>query len=67
MKPGKGGLIPYYMDDVDGVCPTYFNDVRKVGDVWTDKADDPFRINSGLEEKDKIPEKYVYQTIEGSR
>ncbi|CAF3640669.1 unnamed protein product [Fusarium graminearum] len=59
MKPGKGGLIPYYMDDVDGVCPTYFNDVRKVGDVWTDKADDPFRINSGLEEKDKIPEIYL--------
>ncbi|RGP60971.1 hypothetical protein FSPOR_10284 [Fusarium sporotrichioides] len=55
MKPGKGGIIPYYMDDEDGVCPTYFNDVRKVGDVWTDKADDPFKINSGLEEKDQIP------------
>ncbi|KAG8667982.1 hypothetical protein FPOAC1_012824 [Fusarium poae] len=65
MKPGKGGLIPYYMKDVDGVCPTYFNDVRKVGDVWAEKTDDPFKINSGLEEKDKIPEKYLKEDPSG--
>ncbi|RGP80534.1 hypothetical protein FLONG3_1368 [Fusarium longipes] len=55
IQPGKGGLIPYYLDDEDNVCPSYFNDVRGVGNVWTEKANDPFEINCGLPEKDRIP------------
>ncbi|KAF4448614.1 hypothetical protein F53441_7989 [Fusarium austroafricanum] len=56
LKPGKGGLIPYYIDDEENVCPTYFNDVSSVGNVWTADADDPFKINSGLPDGAKIPE-----------
>ncbi|EXK37021.1 hypothetical protein FOXG_09099 [Fusarium oxysporum f. sp. lycopersici 4287] len=55
LKPGKGGLIPYYIGDEDNVCPTYFNDVSSVGNVWTAEADDPFKINEGLPDKAKIP------------
>ncbi|KAJ4015383.1 hypothetical protein NW766_005723 [Fusarium irregulare] len=56
IKPGREGLIPYYMKDDDNVCPSYFNDVCGVGNVWTEKADDPFKINCGLPEKERIPE-----------
>ncbi|KAJ3536054.1 hypothetical protein NM208_g6884 [Fusarium decemcellulare] len=48
-------LIPYYLKDVKGTCPSYFNDVSKVGNVWTDKADDPYEINIGLPANGKIP------------
>lgn len=60
LKPGKGGLIPYYIGDEDNVCPTYFNDVSSVGNVWTAEADDPFKINEGLPDKAKIPVQYAY-------
>ncbi|KAJ4135117.1 hypothetical protein NW768_004734 [Fusarium equiseti] len=56
IEPGKGGLIPYYLGDEKGVCPSYFNDVSAVGDVWTAGANDPFNINSGLPEEARIPE-----------
>uniref|UniRef100_A0A0D2XYM7 Amine oxidase domain-containing protein n=1 Tax=Fusarium oxysporum (strain Fo5176) TaxID=660025 RepID=A0A0D2XYM7_FUSOF len=61
LKPGKGGLIPYYIGDEDNVCPTYFNDVSSVGNVWTAEADDPFKINEGLPDKAKIP---VHEALE---
>ncbi|KAF4948055.1 hypothetical protein FGADI_9920 [Fusarium gaditjirri] len=55
LKPGKGGLIPYYLEDENGVCPSYFNDVSTTGNAWAAGADDPFKINSGLPEEAKIP------------
>ncbi|KAF4966372.1 hypothetical protein FSARC_5942 [Fusarium sarcochroum] len=55
LEPGKGGLIPYYLEDNHNVCPSYFNDVPSVGNVWTTGANDPFKINSGLPEEAKIP------------
>ncbi|KAF4336526.1 amino-acid oxidase [Fusarium beomiforme] len=55
LEPGKGGLIPYYLEDVNNVCPSYFNDVARVGNVWTEGANDPFKINGGLPEESRIP------------
>ncbi|KAF5579664.1 amino-acid oxidase [Fusarium pseudocircinatum] len=55
IEPGKGGLIPYYLTDVHGVCPSYFNDVSTIGNAWATGADDPFKINSGLPKEAKIP------------
>ncbi|KAF9781077.1 hypothetical protein IL306_014118 [Fusarium sp. DS 682] len=55
LEPGKGGLIPYYIDDEENRCPSYFNDVARVGNVWTEDANDPFRINGGLPDESKIP------------
>ncbi|KAF7545287.1 hypothetical protein G7Z17_g9284 [Cylindrodendrum hubeiense] len=58
LKKGKGGLIPYYFPpDDDKVCPSYFNDISRVGNVWPEVEEDkpkvegvgdPFNINSGL-------------------
>ncbi|OBS26167.1 hypothetical protein FPOA_00109 [Fusarium poae] len=50
------GLIPYYINDEDSVCPSRFNDVNHVGNVWTQGANDPFDINSTLPPKGKIPQ-----------
>ncbi|KAJ4307701.1 hypothetical protein N0V84_012548 [Fusarium piperis] len=61
LHQGKGGIIPYYLDDEDGVCPSYFNDVRHVGNAWDKGIADPFRINSGLPKGAKIPEEFLAQ------
>ncbi|KAL2671599.1 hypothetical protein Neosp_014189 [[Neocosmospora] mangrovei] len=61
LHQGKGGIIPYYLDDIDGVCPSYFNDVRQVGNAWNKGLKDPFRINSGLPEGGKIPDEFLEQ------
>ncbi|KAF5013138.1 hypothetical protein FDECE_858 [Fusarium decemcellulare] len=55
MDPKEPHLIPYYLKDIEGKCPSYFNDVHKVGNVWTDTADDPYEINIGLPANGKIP------------
>ncbi|KAI0121136.1 hypothetical protein BJ170DRAFT_688221 [Xylariales sp. AK1849] len=55
LRKEKGGLIPYYLADSDNVCPSYFNDVPKVGNVWTPDASDPYHINKGLPEEGRIP------------
>lgn len=57
----KPGLIPYYIKDIDGTCPSFFNDVRKVGNVWIEGADDPYQINLTLPDHGKIPQKCVIQ------
>ena len=54
LKPGRGGRIPYYFDDDKGVCPSYFNNVRKIGTVYP--TADPFQLNSGLPKDDRIPD-----------
>ncbi|KAJ0278198.1 hypothetical protein CBS470a_009876 [Colletotrichum nupharicola] len=48
-------LIPYYLDDKDGVCPSYFNNIKKTGKVW-DGTIDPFDLNRGIPEDKKIPD-----------
>lgn len=45
-------LIPYYFKDEDNVCPSYYNDIRKVGTV--EKENDPYELNIGLPDDDKI-------------
>lgn len=50
-------LIPYYLEDDNNVCPTYFNDVKKVGTPWNDQTVDPFRLNNGIAQDNQIPEK----------
>jgi hypothetical protein len=58
-------LIPYYYNDDNNVCPSYFNDVHKVGKVWRDSDDpkdtgeyddDPYKLNAGLPDGGKINE-----------
>ncbi|RMJ16427.1 hypothetical protein CDV36_003861 [Fusarium kuroshium] len=75
----KGGIIPYYLEDELGVCPSYFNDVRCIGNAWEEckvegkdeskdkgkSKKDPFRINSGLPENGKIPEEFLSQDPAG--
>ncbi|KAJ4246033.1 hypothetical protein NW762_013778 [Fusarium torreyae] len=60
LDKGRGGLIPYYLDDELDKCPSYFNDVRHFGNPW-DKpnVDDPFKINSGLPDNGKIDPKFL--------
>lgn len=57
-QTSKPGLIPYYLKDK--VCPSYFNDISKWGDVWAkdNKPNDPFEINRGLDPKGQIPAQY---------
>lgn len=43
-----------YLDDHD-VCPSYFKDVRQLGDAWEKGIVHLFRINSGLPKNAKIP------------
>ncbi|OCL14974.1 hypothetical protein AOQ84DRAFT_163539 [Glonium stellatum] len=38
-------LVPYYMSDYDGVCPSYFNDVQRVGPVPKGE-ENPYGINT---------------------
>ncbi|KAL9567493.1 hypothetical protein ACKAV7_008443 [Fusarium commune] len=60
LDKGRGGLIPYYLEDEDDVCPSYFNDVRPVGDPWKKpNVDDPFKINSGLPDNGKIDPRFL--------
>jgi hypothetical protein len=59
-KEKVGDLIRYYMADGEndcdkGVCPSYFNNVRQVGNVF-DPPNDPYRLNSGLSKESRIPE-----------
>jgi len=51
-------LIPYYLEDHREVCPTYFNDKLWVGPPT--ESNDPYKINEGLPDHDKIPEEYVF-------
>ncbi|KAM0343745.1 hypothetical protein ACHAPU_008171 [Fusarium lateritium] len=39
------------------VCPSYFNDVSKRGNIWADKyhPNDPYKINKGLPPNGQIP------------
>ncbi|KAK2008684.1 hypothetical protein LZ32DRAFT_566133 [Colletotrichum eremochloae] len=50
--------IKYYLRDDDNVCPTLFNNIRKVGNPYpkgsTEK--DPFGLNVGIAEEKQIPE-----------
>ncbi|KAL2874419.1 hypothetical protein SGCOL_010399, partial [Colletotrichum sp. CLE4] len=45
-------LIRYYLNDDKGFCPTFFNNVREVGNPYrkgfTEK--DPFGLNKGIAE-----------------
>ncbi|KAM5341884.1 hypothetical protein ACJ41O_014915 [Fusarium nematophilum] len=61
LEQGKGGIIPYYLEDELGVCPSYFNDMRHVGDAWGKGIEDPFNINCGLPEGGKIPKELLAQ------
>ncbi|KUI62780.1 hypothetical protein VP1G_09904 [Cytospora mali] len=54
-KNKRGGLVPYYLGDKNDVCPAYFNDVPTVGDIWKRGVVDPYRLNEGLPEDEKIP------------
>lgn len=58
-KNQRGGLVPYYFDDVNNVCPAHFNDVRTFGDIWQDGADDPYRLNQGLPADAQIPVNFL--------
>lgn len=58
-KNQRGGLVPYYFDDVNNVCPAHFNDVQTFGNIWQDGADDLYRLNQGLPADAQIPVKYV--------
>ncbi|RBR15926.1 uncharacterized protein FIESC28_07128 [Fusarium coffeatum] len=60
-QTSKPGLIPYYLKDIDNVCPSYFNDISKCGDVWAEgmNPDDPYKINSGLAPNGQIPAEYL--------
>ncbi|KAK9422887.1 hypothetical protein SUNI508_04554 [Seiridium unicorne] len=54
-----GGLIPYYLadnaNDKKGVCPSYFNDVHQVGNIWKPEMEaDPYKLNAGLPEGAQI-------------
>ena len=44
-----GDLVPYYMDDEEKVCPSYFNDFRRVGPV-PEGVENPYGINTADEE-----------------
>lgn len=59
----KAKLIPYYLQDresPDGVCPSYYNDIRKVGTFkqYSGGYNDPFHVNEWLPQGDprRIPE-----------
>lgn len=73
LEPGQkekvGDLIRYYMKDGEkkgdpGVCPSYFNNVHKVGRIFEPPRSeenppcDPYKLNSGLPEDHLIPEMY---------
>lgn len=63
-KNKQHGLVKYYLDDVNNVCPSLFNDIRTVGDIWKDYGvQDPYKLNSGLPDNAQIPEEYVSQTL----
>ncbi|KAL0936957.1 flavin containing amine oxidoreductase [Colletotrichum truncatum] len=48
-------LVPYYLKDDKGVCPSYFNDVRHVGNPYGPYNPDPWRLNEGIPKCDQIP------------
>ncbi|RGP71959.1 hypothetical protein FSPOR_3074 [Fusarium sporotrichioides] len=56
-QESKPGLIPYYLGDKLDVCPSYFNDISKRGNIWDEKyhPNDPYKINRGLPANGKIP------------
>lgn len=61
----RPALIPYYMKDILGVCPWFFNNVSKIGNFWkqaenpsfppNQSSEDHFGINSGLPPDAQIP------------
>lgn len=60
------GLVPYYLDDVNNVCPSMFNDIRTVGDIWVGskgKVSDPYNLNSGLPVDGQIPAEYAFPIL----
>lgn len=50
-------LVPYSLKDDEQ--PSYFNDIRRVGDPWKMNVADPFDLNKGVAECDQIPAQYV--------
>ncbi|OHE94888.1 flavin containing amine oxidoreductase [Colletotrichum orchidophilum] len=53
-------LIKYYLRDDNNVCPTYFNNVRKVGNPFfpdDETKTDPFGLNKGIAEDKQIPDR----------
>lgn len=46
-------LVPYSLKDDEQ--PSYFNDIRRVGDPWELKLADPYDLNKGVAECDQIP------------
>ncbi|EON96524.1 putative l-amino acid oxidase protein [Phaeoacremonium minimum UCRPA7] len=50
------GLLPYYLDDVNGVCPAYFNDIGTRGNAYAQGSpSDPYKLNKDLPPKQQIP------------
>ncbi|KAK2028749.1 hypothetical protein LX32DRAFT_682930 [Colletotrichum zoysiae] len=54
-------LIPYYLRDDKDVCPSYFNNVKKVGRVWEKGEVDPYNLNRGIAEDQQIPPELLAQ------
>ncbi|KAI8316030.1 hypothetical protein K4K61_011058 [Colletotrichum sp. SAR11_59] len=48
-------LIPYYLRDDKDVCPSYFNNEKKVGRVWEKNEVDPYKLNHGISKDQQIP------------
>ncbi|KAK2043689.1 flavin-containing amine oxidoreductase [Colletotrichum somersetense] len=48
-------LVQYFMKDIDDVCPSLFNDRRTVGSLDKEGDVDPYELNKGLPEDQKIP------------
>ncbi|KAI8211277.1 putative bifunctional amine oxidase [Colletotrichum sp. SAR 10_66] len=47
--------VPYFLHDDDGVCPSYFNNVKKTGNAWNGTEIDPFNLNQGIKPDQQIP------------
>ncbi|KAF5572710.1 amino-acid oxidase [Fusarium pseudoanthophilum] len=45
------------MQDEEGQCPAYFNDISTRGNIWDDEREpnDPYKVNKGLPECGQIP------------
>ncbi|KAJ0332484.1 hypothetical protein COL922a_011481 [Colletotrichum nupharicola] len=53
-------LIPYYLDDKDGVCPSYFNNIKKTGKSLTEAALEilDFEVPEAKASKSESPKNY---------
>ncbi|GKT70590.1 hypothetical protein ColTof4_03013 [Colletotrichum tofieldiae] len=56
-------LIRYYLHDDKNVCPTYFNNVLKIGDPYSSEhpETDPFGLNKGIPDEKKIPDHNLFE------